>query len=480
MKLSNGYKSIFKNASFLYASLLVNNITRFIYIIVLARYLGPELYGLFSYGQTWYNAFLPLSMLGLSGILIREVGLNKNSGAQIANVIASIRVISILLTAFICAITGWIMSDTSELSFLMLIFSLALLGRAVSLWGNQMFQAYESTYLTLNQEKLFRTGEVVIGIIIAITTNDVFLLAATHAFIWLTQGLRAVYLVQKNLQKITLTWHWQQIKTLLIKGFPLCLSLILDGLLIQGAVIFYKLNGASNDMIGNLAIIVQAFLVISGIFLAINQAVLPVISRAVDRKDSKDKIYIHVMIRIAFVFGTISGILGIAIGSDIVRLIFGLKYHLAMDHLGFMLWTLIPFIIQQAINSSLLAHGHFVKILQLNFIAFISMISCFFVLVENNNFTGVVLSILFGYSVLAITGIFTIYYLKLLGHITDILKLLFITVITLAIYSNIAEFNNIAALFLSFATLFSSLIFFNVVKTNELMRIIDFIKIQRN
>ena len=463
----------------MYASLLVNQVTRFIYIIVLARYLGPDLYGLFSYGQTWYNAFIPLSMLGLGSILIREVGLNKNTGTVIANDIASIRVISILLTALICAITGWLSSDTSELSILMLIFSLALLGRAVSLWGNQMFQAYESTYLTLNQEKIFRTSEVVIGIIIAITTKSIILLALTHAFIWLVQGLRSIYLVQKNLQKITLIWHWQRMRILFIKGFPLGLSLILDGLLIQGAFIFYKLNGATNDMIGNLAIIVQAFLVISGIFLAINQAVLPVISRAVDRKDSKDKIYIHVMIRIAFIFGTITGIFGISIGADVVHLMFGSKYFLAMDHLGLMLWTLIPFIIKQATNSNLIAHGHFNKILQLNFFAFISMISCFIILVKNNNFTGVVISILFGYCVSAIMGIFTIHHLNLIDHILDVIKLLFITAITIVIYFIISEFNNFAALFLSFTSLFSSLFLFKILKTNEVIKIIDFIKNKR-
>ena len=54
------------------AARLFTLITRGCYIIVLARYLGPELYGIFSYGQALYLVFLFVASLGIGEILSRK------------------------------------------------------------------------------------------------------------------------------------------------------------------------------------------------------------------------------------------------------------------------------------------------------------------------------------------------------------------------------------------------------------------------
>ena len=56
--------SIIRNASAILSARVFNRILKAAYIVVLARYLGPELYGLFTYGQAWYLAFLPFTTPG--------------------------------------------------------------------------------------------------------------------------------------------------------------------------------------------------------------------------------------------------------------------------------------------------------------------------------------------------------------------------------------------------------------------------------
>ena len=38
---------------------MLTTLMRAFYVVILARYLGPEMFGLFAYGQSWYIAFLP-------------------------------------------------------------------------------------------------------------------------------------------------------------------------------------------------------------------------------------------------------------------------------------------------------------------------------------------------------------------------------------------------------------------------------------
>jgi O-antigen/teichoic acid export membrane protein len=410
-------------------------------------------------------------MLGLGPLLVRAVSRDKKEGQEFANCVASIRICSITITAIICGVTGWLTSDSTELSILLIIFSFALIGRCVSLWGDQMFNAHEKTELTLNQEKFFRTGEVILGIGIAIITKDVIWLAMLHASIWIFQAIRAVYLVQKHLHIITPLWNWSVIKKLLCEGAPLGISLVLDGLMIQGAIIIYKMNGATNDSLGNMAIVVQAFIILASIFTAINKAILPVISRSVDRGDGKDQIYLNFMIRIAFVLGAIIGLMGLALGADIVQMVFGSQYQEAMGHLGIMLWLLIPYIIKQAINSTLLANGAFAKILQLNLIGFICMVVSVQYFYEQLGFTSAIIGIILGFSVVAFIGVIYLTYLKLINNAIDIMKLVFITLGSLYLYSEIMAERKFIAFIISASAILITIFLFNVVKKSEKMAI---------
>ena len=49
----SGIKSIAVNAGYLTAARVLPQVLRIFYVIVLARYLGPEIYGLLAYGQSW-------------------------------------------------------------------------------------------------------------------------------------------------------------------------------------------------------------------------------------------------------------------------------------------------------------------------------------------------------------------------------------------------------------------------------------------
>ena len=77
-----GVAAVLASASQLGAARLLNFSVRAVYLALLARLLGPELYGLLAYGHSWYNAFVPITALGLGASLSLRIADDRGDAAQ--------------------------------------------------------------------------------------------------------------------------------------------------------------------------------------------------------------------------------------------------------------------------------------------------------------------------------------------------------------------------------------------------------------
>jgi O-antigen/teichoic acid export membrane protein len=68
-----GFMKYFKNTSWLFGEKILRMIVGLFVGIWVARYLGPEQFGLFSYAQSFVGLFTAIATLGLDGIVIREL-----------------------------------------------------------------------------------------------------------------------------------------------------------------------------------------------------------------------------------------------------------------------------------------------------------------------------------------------------------------------------------------------------------------------
>ncbi len=73
-----GFKKYFKNTSWLMAEKVFRMLVGLFVGIWVARYLGPEQFGLLSYAQSFVGLFLAFSTLGLDGIVVRELVKNDS------------------------------------------------------------------------------------------------------------------------------------------------------------------------------------------------------------------------------------------------------------------------------------------------------------------------------------------------------------------------------------------------------------------
>jgi len=73
LKSHQGFMKYFKNTSWLFGEKILRMIVGLFIGIWVARYLGPEQFGLFSYAQSFVGLFTVIATLGLDGIIVREL-----------------------------------------------------------------------------------------------------------------------------------------------------------------------------------------------------------------------------------------------------------------------------------------------------------------------------------------------------------------------------------------------------------------------
>jgi len=354
-----GVGSIAKNAGYLLGTRGLNIGVRFVYALALAHYLGPELYGFLNYGMSWYLTFLSLTGLGTVAILVREIGRDRNNGPWIASLTLTVRASGTVFAAIACGILGWFFEDKPDVSNLLIVFTMALIGRSLVMWAESVFTGYEVNRYTFRLQAIFRTLEVFVGIAFLLVGGGAMAVAVVHAISWWLQALSSLALIRRHLVPIRLNWNWRGLKYILVGGLPIGLGFIMVNWLQTGSLVLYRHMASSADSLGQLALAMQAFAISSAMPLALGLASLPVLSRSVARQDGKDLLFTKTMIKAAFILGAASGLAGLGIGPWLVDIMFGARYMEAGYLLGFVMWLLIPLMCGTSVTRVYIARGQF-------------------------------------------------------------------------------------------------------------------------
>ena len=78
LKNHQGFMKYFRNISWLFAEKILRIIGGIFISIWIARYLGPEQFGLLNYAQSFVGLFAVVATLGLDGIVVRELVKNED------------------------------------------------------------------------------------------------------------------------------------------------------------------------------------------------------------------------------------------------------------------------------------------------------------------------------------------------------------------------------------------------------------------
>lgn len=350
-----GVASLARNLTYLMAGRGVYFITRFIYVVILARVLGPKVYGMINYGIAWYLLFLPLTNMGLAVVLSRDVGKDRRKGSQTAALTLTLRMVSIFVAAAVYLSLSFFIEDDPASRSLVFVFAFALIGRSLAAWTENVYTAYEVNQYSFRQQSIFRPLEVVLGLLALIVWREALPVVIIHGLVWCLEAVYGLSMIHRRVFPLRLGMNFVESSRIFLQGVPLGGAMLLMAFPNQGPLIFFRHVASPSDALGQLALAMQAFIILSYIPLALGSVTLPALSRSVAREDGKDRLFAETALRFSLLSGTFLILLGTAFGPWLTVQVFGDRYTQAGALIGQVLWLMIPLAANHTMTGILIA-----------------------------------------------------------------------------------------------------------------------------
>lgn len=331
-------KKLAGDAFSLSMSRIVTTASRVIYLLLAARLLGPELYGLFVYSQSWYLIFLPLAMLGLRTIALRDMGRERKNSDDILQQALFLMICSSIFVSLLSAFFGYVSEDNPLVRNTILIFSLALLIRSLNVHAETIFMAYERPRILLPISLILRPLETLTGIAALLLGGGLIALASIHTAVWAAQAGILYFLAFKQKLQPPPALINRTGKRMILQGLPMLMSGILIGQIQRGPVLYFRWIGGVN--LGQLSILIQFISAFSVVPTAIHQSLLPAMSRKAAYQEADAHFFTERISSFFFSIAAFAGLAAMVLADPVLLPLLGSRYELAVRHMGLAVFIL--------------------------------------------------------------------------------------------------------------------------------------------
>lgn len=337
-----GLVSIVRNFSHLFIGHIASVVLRFVYLLILVRWISPVDYGKLSYGMAWYLTFIVFTYLGQETVLSRGIGRGIQDAYALLSKTLVQRGIAICIVAFGSIAAAAIGVFGIDMLGVLAVFTLAMSGRSLWMWSASCFVAMERAKSSIAIDLIFRTLEIVCVLgFVAFREPSILGVASIHAASWSVQGavgtLRA----------------WKAIPRRVGGGVDDSVNLFRDGVagtayafglawFLQAPVLLFGHFGDPGAALGHFALAFQLVGHVQVIPYLLGAAALPVLSRSALRRDGKDRMLALAILATVPAVGIVFVALGAMCGPAVITLLFGEEYAFTADVLVPALWLLIP------------------------------------------------------------------------------------------------------------------------------------------
>jgi len=221
MILSPGFKKYFANTSWLMAERVLRMVVALFVGVYVARYLGPERFGLLSYANSFVGLFIALATLGLDGIVVRELVKTPARRDELLGTAFGLKIVGAILMWLVIITAVPLTENDVQTNSLIAIIAFAAI-----------FQAFN--VIDFNYQAEVKSKYVVHAQLVQLTISSItklVLIAINASLIWFAWvycldavvfaiGLSVMYL-RKSGKLWCWQWKWQVAKELLKDSWPL-------------------------------------------------------------------------------------------------------------------------------------------------------------------------------------------------------------------------------------------------------------------
>lgn len=295
------------------------------YFAIVARCLGPALYGRWAYGIAAYALVIGLLGFGIDQLTMLRVGRDRDGAAGFVGLMLALRLTLLGLGA--AALTAYaLIAEPDPLSRLVLLLLVpAVFGRGVALTTRVCFLAYERMANYATYAALFRGAEAACGIAYLLTGGGLIGIVVLHGACWIGEAVFGLLLIRSRLAHYALHLSWHRTRAVLGDGAILGLGTAATTWLSAGPILLLRHTSIGIAQLGQFAVMFSLTMILTGSAQAFFTAALPVLSRAVLPADAG-----LAYGRLAALVSTGAAIIAAAgawaLGAPVVALVLGARY----------------------------------------------------------------------------------------------------------------------------------------------------------
>jgi len=341
MKLTKGFKKYFANTSWLFLERGVRMMTALLVGVYVARYLGPQNYGLLNYAGTFVSLFAVFASLGLNEIAIRNLVRDERNKESLLGTVFILKLLGVLLAIGIIYITVLFTSNDRFTNLLIYIIAFSML-----------FQPF-NVIIFYFKAKVLSKYIVYVNIIVLIISSGIklyfiyikapllyFVVLSLFDSLMLAIGLNIMF----RKQKLTI-FRWKFDKMLAVEflkdSWPMLLATVTVVIHFKIDIIMIK-EMINNEAVGNYAAAVRLSEFWYFIPSLIASSLFPAIINA---KKISNELYYGRLQKLCDLMALMSIIIAIPItfiANDIINLLYGSKYNQAGEILIIHIWSALP------------------------------------------------------------------------------------------------------------------------------------------
>jgi len=360
LQISSGFKKYFINTSWLLFNNIFGMVIALFVSVYVARYLGPNNYGLFSYAGSFVGLFAGIATLGLDNIVVRELVKEERKRDELLGTTFVLKIIGSILVLIIIFIAVRLTNNDSFTNLLIFIIAIGTIFQSFNVI-NIYFQSRVLSKYTVYAQ-IFATILCSFIKLLLIHFNMgliYFAMVTLLQSIILASGFVAMYIKQK-LNLFSWKPRLDLAKKLLSDSWPLILSGIAISIYMRIDQVMIK-NMLDAKAVGNYAVAIRLSEVWYFIPIAITNSLFPVIINA---KKISEKLYYERLQKLYDLMTWLA--IGIALpitflANDIIKLLFGIQYQEAAGVLQIYVWAGI-FVFLGVASSQYLIVENYTKI----------------------------------------------------------------------------------------------------------------------
>jgi O-antigen/teichoic acid export membrane protein len=327
------------NLNWLFADKVIRMVGGLVIGVWVARYLGPEQYGLLNYALAFVALFGAVARLGIDQVVVRDLTRMPEKEGAILGTVFALKLASGLIALLLIIPVAWLARD-GDWSFMVLIVVVAvgLVFNALNAY-DLYFQAHVlSRYAVIARSISFLLFAVVRVALITGKFPLVYFAAAATLEIALGGGV-LVWIYSRKFAG-NAKWHFDQatMKSLLKDGWPLIISsaLIIIHMRIDQVMIGQMLGNADVGIYSVAVRISESWLFVPVLLV---QTVTPYLINLRERNPVYYQARLLRLYSIMFWLGALTGVMTILFGEFFVVLLFGDQYRGAYLPLVLTIWT---------------------------------------------------------------------------------------------------------------------------------------------